>query len=251
MDVLRGVVVSLDPLVGVDVSTARPLGDLGGRFVTRGEPHADTDVLVSLDYETDPALPACPGAVEFRREIVRQLGHDPFRGSAPRRVVVRLYSTGARMGGRVEWRDANDEWEGERTFSSRNESCAQMAQAMALATAIQIQLLARLGEALPAKPTADSRPPGPPVSAGAGPPVPPPTSSVTAATPSPVPAPQEPRIAVDVEAGVLYDSGDSPAFVLPRVAITLGRPSAIGVRLAVGGLGPGVRSNTAGRRRPD
>jgi hypothetical protein len=202
---------------------------------------ARAEALVSLDYATDPSLVACPSAADFRREIVRQLGHDPFREPAPRRVVVRLYSAGARMGGRVEWRDARDEWEGERTFSSRNEGCAQMARAMALATAIQIQLLDRIGGDVPPKLEADSRPPGPPVE-GVRPPVVPPAPSATSAASFPAPAltAREPWIAVEVGAGVLFDLGDSPTMVLPRVAVTLGRPAAIGLRLAAGGLGPGA-----------
>jgi hypothetical protein len=195
--------------------------------------HAKREILVSLDYQSDPALPACPDAADFRREIARQLGHDPFRDSAPRRMVVRLYATGARMGGRVEWRDASDQWEGERTFSSRSESCAEMARAMALATAIQIQLLASIDEGSPAKPPAESKPP-------------------TATTPTapvavtgegeapPVPAPREPHIAVEAGVGVIQDLGDGPAFVVPRIAISVGRPSAIGLRLSASGLGPGA-----------
>lgn len=194
---------------------------------------------MSLDYETDPALPECPGALEFRREIARQLGHDPFRQNAPRRVVIRLYSTGARMGGRVEWRDASDEWEGERTFSSRNESCAQTAGAMALATAIQIQLLARVEEDWLAKPAADSKSLRPAVSdlkATAESPTP----ASGAVAPPPGPAPREPRIAAEVGVGVIHDFGDSPALVLPRVSVWWGRPSALGLRLTVSGLGPGA-----------
>jgi hypothetical protein len=204
---------------------------------------ARAEAQVSLDYATDPSLAACPSAADFRREIVRQLGHDPFRDPAPRRVVVRLYSAGARMGGRVEWRDAHDEWAGERTFSSRNEGCAQMARAMALATAIQIQLLDRIDGSVPPKLAADSKPPGPPVD-GLRPPVvapsPPATSAALFPAPAAVPAPRDPWIAVEVGAGVLSDMGDSPTMVLPRVAVSLGRPSDIGVRLAASGLGPGA-----------
>jgi hypothetical protein len=206
--------------------------------------HAGAEILVSLDYGTDPTLAACPSATDFRREIIRQLGHDPFRDHAPRRVIVRLYSTGARMGGRVEWRDAHDEWEGERTFSSRNEGCAQMARAMALATAIQIQLLARVDGSDPPKVVADSKPPGParsgPPTDSGGPPVVVATPSPASDAPLPAPAPKESWIAVEVGAGVLSDLGDSPTMVLPRVAVSLGRPSAIGLRLTASGLGPGA-----------
>ncbi len=194
------------------------------------------DVVVALDFETDPALAECPAAADFRKDVSRQLGRDPFRENAARRLVVRIHASGARTGGRVEWRDANDEWEGERTFSSRNESCGQMARAMALATAIQIQLLARFESAAPAKPAADSPPPAPPAAAIEVVLAPPPAAVSVAP-----PAPKEPVLAVNVGAGVIEDFGDSPAFVVPRIAVTLGRPSALGARLAVSGLGPGAK----------
>ena len=203
------------------------LGLIGGARIAQ----AGGEILVSLDYEADPALPGCPGGVDFKRDVVRQLGRDPFREVATRRLVVRLSALGTRVGGKVEWRDAHDEWEGERSFSSRNESCVQMERAMALATAIQIQLLARVEELAPPKP--------------AGAPRPAPAAEVTPiviVSPAPAPpAPREPWIAVDVGAGAVADFGDSPALVLPRLAVTLGRPSMFGVRLAVSGLGPGAQ----------
>lgn len=202
---------------------------------------ANGELLVSLDYQIDPAVTGCPTAADFRKAIVRQLGHDPFRENAPRRMLVRLYSTGARMAGRVEWRDASDQWEGERTFSSRTESCAEMARAMALATAIQIDLLATPEQAPPEKPPVEAKPPVVKI-ADAKPAVtvaPPPIVAVTPA-PTPTPTPREPRIAVDVGIGAIQDFGDAPIFALPRIAVTVGRPSALGVRLAVSGLGPGA-----------
>ena len=204
---------------------------------------ASGEFVVSLDYQTDPALVGCPNAADFRRAIVRQLGHDPFRENAPRRMLVRLYPSGARMGGRVEWRDANDQWEGERTFSSRNESCVQIARAMALATAIQIDLLASPGRAPPEKPAVDASSPDA-KAADAKPalvlPAPPPEVEMPAETPASAPSPGEPRIAVDVGVGAIQDFGDAPIFVVPRLAVSVGRPSGIGVRLALSGLGPGA-----------
>ena len=198
---------------------------------------ASNEFLVSLDYQTDPALLGCPGAADFRKAIVRQLRHDPFRENAPRKMVVRLFSTGARMGGRVEWRDASDQWEGERTFSARNESCAEMARAMALATAIQIDLLAIPDQAPPEKPAAEAKPPVVKV-AESRPAAAPPAPPIVAERPRPAPSPKEPFLAVEVGVGVLQDFGDAPVFVLPRLAVSVGRPSAIGVRLALNGLGP-------------
>jgi hypothetical protein len=212
---------------------------------------ANAEFLVSLDYQTDPALVGCPSAADFRKAIVRQLGHDPFRENAPRRMLVRLYPTGSRMGGRVEWRDANDQWEGERTFSSRNESCAEMARAMALATAIQIDLLATPGQAPPEKPAVDVKPPLPKITDNK-PTVVLPAPPVVAEAPAPAPSPKESRVAVAVGVGALQDFGDAPLFVVPRIAVSMGRPSAIGVRMAVSGLGPGAEvSRTEGVARMD
>ncbi len=202
--------------------------------VLLARPTRASDLLVSLDYQTDPALLGCPSAADFRKAIVRQLGHDPFRESAPRRMVVRLYPTGQRMAGRVEWRDASDQWEGERTFSARNENCAEMARAMALATAIQIDLLAIPDQPPPEKPTVDTNAPAAKI-ADAKPAAVPPAPPVMAEAP---PAPKEPRIAIDVGVGAIQDFGDAPSFVVPRLAVSVGRPSAIGLRLAVSGLGP-------------
>jgi hypothetical protein len=193
---------------------------------------AAAEVLVSLDYQADSALSDCPSAADFERQIVRQLGRDPFRESAARHLVVRLFPAGTRLGGKVEWRDANDQWEGERTFASRKESCGDMARAMALSTAIQIQLLAHLDATSLVRPVVEAKPPAPVVEAK------PPPAVVVAPPPSP---PREPFVAVDIGAGAIQDLGDSPAFVLPRLAVTLGRPSGLGVRLAASGFGPSAQ----------
>ncbi len=200
---------------------------------------AATEVLVSLDYQADPALGDCPSAADFERQIVRQLGRDPFRESAARHLVVRLFPAGTRLGGRVEWRDANNEWEGERTFASRKETCGDMARTMALATAIQIQLLAHLDAGALVRPVVEANPPPPVVEARR-----PPPPAVVVAPPPPAP-PREPFVAVDIGAGVVQDLGDSPPFVLPRLAVTLGRPSALGMRLAASGLGPSAQVTRA------
>jgi hypothetical protein len=138
--------------------------------------------------------------------------------------VVRLNAAGARIDGRIEWRDASDQWEGERTFSARSESCVQMARAMALATAIQIQLLAL------AEPVGTAPPPV--VKVVPVEPVPP---LVVVVAPRPVP---EPRIGLEAGVAVMQDVGGSPATVAPRIAVTVGRPSALGVRLTASGFGP-------------
>ncbi|HXU63312.1 MAG TPA: hypothetical protein VN962_16545 [Polyangia bacterium] len=182
------------------------------------------DILVSLDYQADTALSGCPGPDEFRAHILRQLGRDPFVQPAPHRLVVRIAPKGIRLEGRVEWRDAQDQWEGERTFSARNESCEQMVRAMALATAIQIQLLALASPpGNPTPPTVDALPPEPPNQ--------PPTPVVTV-------RPRESRIAIEAGLMVVQDLGGAPALLAPRIAVSLGRPSALALRLAASGFGP-------------
>ncbi len=218
--------------------------------VLLASPTRASEFLVSLDYQTDPALTGCPSPADFRKAIVRQLGHDPFRDNAPRRMLVRLFPAGPRMGGRVEWRDANDQWEGERTFSSRNESCAEMARAMALATAIQIDLLAIPDQAPPEKPAVDAKPPVAKL-AEAKPPVAPPAPPVVAEPPAPAPAPKEPRIAVEVGVGALQDFGDAPIFVLPRLTVSVGPPLGDGRAPGREWSRPPGRCHAYGRRRPD
>jgi hypothetical protein len=186
---------------------------------------ARADVLVSLDYETDAALLGCPSPEEFRAAVVHQLGHDPFREDAPRRMVVRVNASGARIEGRIEWRDASDQPEGERTFSARGETCLHMARAMALATAIQIQLLA-LAEPVGAPPVVKVVPAEP-----APPPVAPPP-------PPEPPAPPEPHVGLEAGVAVMQDVGGAPATIAPRIAVTVGRLSLVGLRLTASGFGP-------------
>ena len=200
---------------------------------------ARDEVLVSLDYDTAPELVGCPGAAEFRKEVTRQLRRDPFREGASRHLGVRLYATGDRVGGRIEWRDPRGDWEGERTFSSRNESCAAIARAVELATAIQIELLATLeGGSAPEAPRPELETESPP-----------PTSPVRAvvedanlASPT---VPTEPffgsSLGVSLGVGLVRDFGDAPSFFLPRIAFLLGWPQAFAVRLAASGFGSGAQ----------
>lgn len=185
------------------------------------------EVLISLDYQAEPALSGCPGPDQFRADIVRHLGRDPFQAPAPHRLVVRIGVSGLRLQGRVEWRDAADQWEGERTFSARNESCDQMVRAMALATAIQIQLLALASPpGNPPPPTVDALPPEPPNQ---------PAAPVVTVLPR---IPRESRVAIEVGVMLAQDLGGAPASLAPRLAVTIGRPSALALRLAASGFGP-------------
>jgi hypothetical protein len=204
----------------------------GASTVSAGPAIAGDEIQVSLDYQTAPELADCPSGADFQKEVTRQLRRDPFRDGASRRLGVRIFASGGRMGGRIEWRDAQGEWEGERTFSSRNESCAAMARTVELATAIQIELLATLGgapqaEAEPAEPE-EERPPPSPVKAVVE------DSNLVAP-----PAPREPLFGASLGVGVIDDLSGTPSFAVPRLAVLVGRPRVLALRLAASGLGPG------------
>jgi hypothetical protein len=206
---------------------------------------AADEALVSLDYDAAPDLIGCPKAAEFRQEVTRQLRRDPFRDGASRHLVVRLYATGERLGGRIEWRDTRGDWEGERTFSARNESCAAMARAVGLATAIQIELLATLGgsppSAAPPPDLEEDKPPPSPVRAV--------IEDAKLASPT---VAREPFVGISLSIGAVRDFGDAPTFFLPRVAVLVGRPQVLAVRLAASGLGPGAQvSGLEGSARLD
>jgi hypothetical protein len=202
-----------------------------------GHAIADGPISASLDYEAEALLP-CPSAIDFQKAVVRHLHYDPFRANPAHHILVRIRATSDRIEGRVEWRDAADQWEGERTFSSRNESCAHVARAMALATAIQIQLLAVAGTGAEAPTATDTEPfvePAPP----------PPAATVERAPPL-TPSPDDLRLAIEAGAGLLQDLGESPTFALPRLVVLIGRPSATGLRIAASGLGPSAQVTQSG-----
>ena len=102
-----------------------------------------------------------------------------------------------------------------------------MVRAMALATAIQIQLLALAGPSTgPEPPAVDALPPEPVI---------PPVVPV-----APPPPPPEPRVGLEAGLAVFDDLGGVGASVAPRVALSFGRPSAFALRLAASGFGPTV-----------
>jgi hypothetical protein len=192
---------------------------------------AQEPLVLALDYATAPDLADCPSADEFRRQVTRQLGRDPFGEAASRRLIVRIYDTAGKMGGKIEWRDAHDEWEGERTFSSRAGSCAAMGRTMSLATAIQIDLLASLGARADEEPEVleeEEQAQPPPV----------PVEAVIQRAAVVAPPPREPWFGLALGVGLIHDFGGAPTAGLPRVAVSFGHPQVIAVRLAASGFGP-------------
>jgi hypothetical protein len=115
-------------------------------------------LTVALEYG---AAAGCPDAAQYKAVVSSRLGYDPFRDGMPDRVSVRITARGRDYEGRIEWRDAQGNWVGDRTFPSHSEDCGELARAMGFALALQIQL-SPPASPVP-KPTAV--PPEPPVQA--------------------------------------------------------------------------------------
>jgi len=97
-------------------------------------------LAVALEYT---AAPGCLSVSEFKAIAVGRLGYDAFREDATERVVAQIESHGPSFEGRIEWRNAEGKWAGDRVFPSRSAECRELARAMAFALALQIQLLAK------------------------------------------------------------------------------------------------------------
>jgi hypothetical protein len=107
----------------------------------------------------------CPGVAEFRSAVERQLGYDPFRPAAERRVAVQIGRKGASFDGRIKWSDDRGRWVGDRRLASRRQGCADIAASLAFSVAVQIQLIATLAPSTPGPPSPVLAPVGPPASA--------------------------------------------------------------------------------------
>jgi len=168
-------------------------------------------LVVALEYA---AVPDCPEIGDFKAIVAGRLGRDPFRDGSPDRVLVQVASYGLAYEGRIEWRDAQGRWAGDRNFPSRSADCRELVRAMAFALALQIQLsgtasATRDSGAAPveAVPTAE---------AAAPPPTPPPTTppvDVQREVPAPSPPAgaleRRPQRMLAVGAGALVGFGVS------------------------------------------
>jgi len=99
-------------------------------------------LVVALEYG---AVSECPDATDFKAIVVGRLGYDAFREGVPDRVFVQIEAQGPAYEGRIEWRDAEGKWAGDRSFPSRSADCRDLVRAMAFTLALQIQLSARTG----------------------------------------------------------------------------------------------------------
>ena len=123
---------------------------------------------VALEYQ---AAPNCPTAEALETAIVARLGYDPFTEDAPNHVSVQIVPRASSLDGRIEWRDADGQWAGDQSFNMASGDCLRLTRTMALALAVQIQLLRgdlhtspeaspeRAGDAKPATKSATETPP--------------------------------------------------------------------------------------------
>ncbi len=106
--------------------------------------HAAPQIFVALEYEVASDTSGCPDADEFRAAVARQLGYDPFRPNADRRVGVHIARKDTGFDGGIKWTDAQGRSVGDRHFTSRRPECREIAASIAFSVAVQIQLLSTL-----------------------------------------------------------------------------------------------------------
>ncbi len=100
---------------------------------------ATSPPVIALHYD---AVSGCPDVGIFRATVVGRLGYEAFADSAPASVLVRVTSTGQSFEGRMEWRDREGNWAGDRTFPAKSSDCEDLVRAMAFALALRLQLSA-------------------------------------------------------------------------------------------------------------
>lgn len=96
--------------------------------------------VVQLVYEAEAGLD-CPTESEFRTDVERRLGSDPFGDGAA--TTVRVTFRGTRRGptSQITWRNEDGPLPGVRDFEPRAQSCRALAMQVAFAVVVQIQLL--------------------------------------------------------------------------------------------------------------
>jgi hypothetical protein len=104
--------------------------------------NAGADTVVQLDYQADEQG-SCVGEDELRGMVTRQLGRDPFRTDAERRVAITITRTEVGFQGRIVWTEADGRQVGQRLLSSRSRDCHEIAANVAFAVALQLQLIDR------------------------------------------------------------------------------------------------------------
>jgi hypothetical protein len=205
----------------VAVSAAPPL-----QMTARAAPQT----FVALEYEIAPDATGCPESVGFEASVAHQLGYDPFRAIADRRVAVQIGRRGNAFEGRIRWSDDRGQWVGDRRLSSRRPGCEEIAASLAFSVAVQIQLLATLAPAPEPPPAAP-----PPPETGPPPPAPAQTEPARPGT-SPPPRTRRVRFSAGVGPALGLGLGPQPTGV-GRIFVS-GRAAWLSLELAVDGAYP-------------
>jgi hypothetical protein len=178
---------------------------------------------VRLEYQADQQA-GCVGEGDLRRRVSEQLGRDPFRADADRRVAISIARTESGFQGRIVWTEGDGRAFGERTLSSRTRDCREIEANVAFAVAVQLQLVESPGARREAPPTTIP----PPVR-------PPPAKTPDTINPPPPPATLEPAPGSAKEVPVGIPEQGPPA--APSFAVGLGPAIAVGMTPAVTALG--------------
>jgi hypothetical protein len=219
--------------------------------ISAGVARADQQTVVALEYEVAPEAVGCPDAEEFRASVERQLGYDPFRPAADKRVAVQIARGENHFDGRIRWSDARGRWVGDRRLSSRRPDCDEIATSLAFSVAVQVQLLATLAPAPEAAAPPPLAPPPPPASpaprvpdAAATPAEGPVT--VTAPSPGAEPAPRGTRLELAIGLGPSLALGVAPQTTgLGRLFVS-GRLSWLSLELALDAAWPATERESDG-----
>lgn len=95
---------------------------------------------VAFQYDA-PSSMGCPTEPEFRAAVTDLLDYDPFVPDAARTVSIDVAASDRALQGVLSWRSQAGDLEGERRFVSPDADCAKLAQNLAFAVAVQLQLL--------------------------------------------------------------------------------------------------------------
>jgi hypothetical protein len=230
-------------ITGARTCRARTAAALTAAFVLwavmsayAGPARAEPGTFVALEYEIAPDTDGCPDVEEFQSSVKRQLGYDPFRRAADRRVAVQIARKESGFGGWIKWSDASGHWVGDRRLSSRHPECSEIAANVAFAVAVQIQLLAALAPTSPEpSPKAENATSPSTQQAGAAPTTYP--KAAASATPS-RPARDRPGLRMSAGLGPSLALGIAPhPTALGRIFVS-GRIDPLSVELSVDGALP-------------
>jgi hypothetical protein len=200
--------------------------------------------IVALEYEVAPDALGCPGALEFRTSVERQLGYDPFGATADTRVVVQIERKEPGFEGRIRWSDPRGRWVGDRRLSSRHPECADIAASVAFSVAVQVQLLATLAPAPSSEPTVAPPLPTPPPVARAPEANATPVERLRATLPEPAARARPPRLSVGLGPTVALGVAPRPTG-LGRLFVS-GRSSWFSVELAADAALPATQRRVDG-----